>query len=163
MKLYEIKDDILKLLDILDSELPAEIKDQAEEWLDKLDSTFDEKAFNIARYIKNLEGESMAVKAEKDRLAKRQKALDAKAKGLKDYLSIMMNRLDKDKIKDDVFTIAMQNNPPSVDLVEQSKIPQEYWIEQEPVLDKKHLLADLKEEKEIPGCKLKVSRSVRIR
>ena len=163
MKLYEIKDDILKLLDIIENELPEDIIKEAEQWLDKLESSFDEKAFNIARYIKNLEAESLAFKTEKDRLARRQKALDNKAKGLKDYLSIMMNRLGKDKIKDDLFTLAMQNNPPSVDVIEQSKIPKEYWVEQDPVLDKKHLLKDLKEEKEIPGCSIKRTKSIRIR
>lgn len=163
MKLYEIKDTILKLLDIIESELPEEVTKEAEEWLDKMTDTFEEKAFNIARYCKNLEAEALACKNEKDRLAKRQKSLENKSKGLKKYLEIMMHRVGKDKIKDDIMTLAMQKNPPSVEVLEPSKVDNKYFIPQDPVLDKKALLKDLKEGKEIEGARLKQTESLRIR
>ena len=145
MKLYEIKDDILKLLDIIESELPEEIKEEAEKWLDTLTMNFEEKAFNIARYCKNLDAQALACKNEKDRLAKRQKAAENKSKGLKQYLEIMMNRIGKEKISDMEFTLAFQNNPPSVDILEPSKVDTCYDVEQERKLDKKKILSDLKE------------------
>ncbi|MFQ9546240.1 MAG: siphovirus Gp157 family protein, partial [Clostridium sp.] len=42
-------------------------------------------------------------------------------------------------------------------------IPEEYWIEQAPVLDKKTLLAALKAGEEIPGVSIKQTESLRIR
>jgi hypothetical protein len=68
-----------------------------------------------------------------------------------------------EKVKGELFTVAIQNNPQSVEVLDESKIPKDYFVEQPPKLKKHLLLASLKQGEEIAGVELKQSRSLRIR
>ena len=69
----------------------------------------------------------------------------------------------KNKFKGQLFSFSIQKNPPSLNVDDEKLIPEEYWIEQAPVLDKKTLLAALKSGEEIPGVSIKQTESLRIR
>lgn len=61
------------------------------------------------------------------------------------------------KLQLPTVTLSQVNNPPSVVVVEEKEVPEEYWVHPEPPaprLDKKTLLADLKSGKQIPGVLL---------
>ncbi|MDK9610246.1 siphovirus Gp157 family protein, partial [Staphylococcus pseudintermedius] len=55
------------------------------------------------------------------------------------------------------------NNPPSLDVTEESLIPKEYWVSQAPKLNKKDLLKDIKNGADIKGVEVKQTRSLRVR
>lgn len=74
-----------------------------------------------------------------------------------------MRAVDKLKFKTKLFSFNIQNNPPSVDITDEKLIPQEFFIDQAPKLDKKSLLAALKDGKEIEGATIKQTKSLRIR
>ena len=59
--------------------------------LDELQMARDQKLENIGLYIKNIESDAAAVKAEKDNMAARQKALENKADSLRKYLAYALN------------------------------------------------------------------------
>ena len=81
MNLYEIDQAIL---DCMDSET-GEVVDL--ESLESLNMEREKKIENIALFIKNLDAESAAIKAEEKSLSDRRKAKENKAARLKEYLS----------------------------------------------------------------------------
>lgn len=81
MTLYEID---RQIADLVDTET-GEITDF--DALDALNMQRETKIEGIALYIKNLTADAKAYKEEKEAFAERQKAAEAKAKRLKEYLS----------------------------------------------------------------------------
>ena len=79
--LYEISNEILNCVDMETGEVIDEGK------LSQLQMAFDDKVEGIALWIKDLLSDADAIKAEKDKLADRQRVCENKAKRLKDYLS----------------------------------------------------------------------------
>lgn len=97
MTLYEISESVLAAVNNLQiDEQTGEILDVSE--LDSLQAEFEEKAENIACYIKNLTAEADAMKAEEKALSERRKSAQNKADRLKRYLSDNMQKLGRDKI-----------------------------------------------------------------
>lgn len=74
-----------------------------------------------------------------------------------------MKATGKTKSKGQLFNLSIQKNPPSLNVEDEKLIPEEYWIEQAPVLDKKAMLVALKAGEEIPGVSIKQTESLRIR
>lgn len=98
-RLYEIDEAITSIIDMLeftvsetgeivDEELEQKISDRLKE----LTLAKDEKAANIAVYIKSLIGEAELLGKEKERLAKREKATLARADWLKRYLTAYLQK-----------------------------------------------------------------------
>ena len=67
------------------------------------------------------------------------------------------------RIKSELFTFNIQNNPPSLNVEDEMNIPFEYYIPQQPKLDKKELLNAIKNGLEIEGVSIKQGESLRIR
>ena len=107
--------------------------------------------------------EAEAIKAEEQRLYQRRKALDSSAARLKEYMQHEMQHAGLEKTKDAQFTVALQNNPPSVRVLDDTMIPPTYWIEQEPKLDKRRILDDLKAGGAVDGVEIEQGKSLRIR
>ena len=84
MTLFEIDDAILNFEFEVDDET-GEILNAQE--LDELKMAREDKIEGVGLWIKNLEAEAAAVKAEKDNMADRQKRLEKKADSLKGYLA----------------------------------------------------------------------------
>ncbi len=85
MKLYEIDSAILECIDIE----TGEIIDT--ERLDALQIERDAKIENVACWIKDLKAEAEAIKAEKQKLAERQKVAENKAESLKKWLAYALD------------------------------------------------------------------------
>ena len=52
--------------------------------------------------------------------------------------------MPRKKLKTDLHTFGIQKNAPSLQIVDESKIPAEYWKPQEPKLDSRTLLKEVK-------------------
>lgn len=130
--------------------------------MESIEDVIEDKLNSTAIIIKTLEAEAAALKTERDRLAKREKALTNNAKRLKDYAQDALIATGRDKIKGATFTLRMQNNPPSANILDNKLIPGHYLIEQEPAIDKRALLDDLKEGIAVDGAELRQGRSLRI-
>uniref|UniRef100_UPI0035A0FA56 siphovirus Gp157 family protein n=1 Tax=Jeotgalibaca porci TaxID=1868793 RepID=UPI0035A0FA56 len=137
---------------------------EAEKYLIDAEVDLSEKAENIAKWIKNLEAERDIFKKESDRLASKAKSLGNKADSLKRYLQDSLEVAGVDKVKGELFTVSVQNNPISLDLSTTEHIPDEFKRVPEPVVNKRELLKYIKETGEIfEGVEVKQTRSVRIR
>ena len=72
--------------------------------------------------------------------------------------------MEIDKVKTPLFTVALQNNPPSVNVIDEKLIPNDYRKTVTTTsISKKDLLEDLKQGLIIDGVELKQIKSLRIR
>lgn len=141
-KLYEIKNEFNELLLMADEQGLS--LDDIKDTIDGIEFEFEEKADSTAKMIRTLIADADAVKAEKDRLADREKALRNSADNLKKYLETMMLEVDKKKFKTKLFSFNIQKNAPSVKVEAEELLPKKYLIPQPDKVDKKQLLKDLK-------------------
>ena len=163
--IYNITGDILRLYDMIDNEeMPDEEFEEC--MLDTLESViveFEVKADGYGKLIRNLESDIEGIKKEKQRLEKKQKRAENIIKSLKDRILFCMDTAKLPEIKGDLFKWRVQNFgkqlPENIEDF-RSKIPEKYIIPQDPKIDKKSLLKDIKEENiEIDGVELKTPRS----
>lgn len=159
MKLYELTANYNQLLDLADSLDEATFRDT----LSAIEEAIEDKAENTAKLIRSVEADVEVLKAEEKRLADRRKALESKVSNTKAYLQEQLEIAGLDKVKRATITVSIQNNPPSLEVVDESLIPSHYIIPQPSKIDKKAILTALKEGLLIEGCSMKQSRSVRIK
>ena len=163
MKLYELSHEYQDIEDKLATVDNAEDAQSVTAMLDGVTAAIEDKLLAIARVVKNLDAEAEAIKAEQLRLEERRSALVNNVRRLKDYAQQHMEQSGIDRAKDDLFTVALQNSPPSVQVDNESVIPKDYWRYPAPSVDKRSILDALKSGEEIPGVSLRQSRSLRIR
>lgn len=164
MKLYELSDQYKIIADLLETDFAEGSEVQAlQSALDEIGDKMEEKLENIGKIIMMKKAESEAIKAEADRLAKREKRIQNDISNLKMYAEYHMEATGIDKVKTPLFSFSIQNNPQSVDVRTPEEIPKKYWLEQEPKLDKRAILEDLKAGQIVTGCGIMQSRGLRIR
>jgi hypothetical protein len=161
MKLYELSTQYAQLVDMLqsaDEEMQVAITDT----LDAIADSIEVKAESIAKMMQQIKAEKDVIDAEIDRLSERSSKLKKQAESLKQYLQDNMLRIGADKIKTPLFSFTMRNNAPSVNIVDESLIPQEY-IKLTPSIDKRAILERLKANETVEGCALQQTRSLMIK
>jgi hypothetical protein len=158
MKLYELAENYAAVLDLIDSGV-----DGLEDTLEALDGSFEEKIENCVKAWRGLLTDRDACKQEAFRLTERANAFDKKAEALKNYIEVMMRRAGKDKVKTPLYSLNIQNNRESVEEIDRSMIPPQFWKQPEPVLDKQAIKEALKANLPVPGAQLRQTQSLRIR
>lgn len=158
MNLYELSAAYQEVVEEIESG-----GDNLEDTLESLEDAIEDKAENYAKVMKNIEAQIEAIKNEEKRLADRRKSLESSVKRLKDSLYESMKLTETKRIKSELFTFNIQNNPPSLNIEKEDAIPFEYYIPQQPKLDKKELLNAIKNGLEIEGVSIKQGEGLRIR
>lgn len=156
MNLYELTEMYQNLLD-LDLE-----EEELQGHLKNIDDEIEVKAENIAKVLKDLEAESEAYKKEIERLSDKKKSTENRAKRLKEYLQMAMEEVDKKKFKTDLFSFNIQKNAPSLKILDESKIPENFY-KVERKLDKVEFKKAVKEGLYEEAAELVQSESLRIR
>jgi len=157
--LYDLTNQYQQLL-----ELESEIDEQTFiDTLQSIDEAIEDKAENLAKVIKEIESTVSVITNEISRLQSKKQALNNRVANLKTYLQGEMEKVNKTKVKGALFTVNIQNNPPSLKVENTDKIPKSFYIEQEPTLDKKALKEAVKNGEVIEGVALVQTQSVRIR
>ena len=157
--LYDLTNQYQQLL-----ELESEIDEQTFiDTLQSIDEAIEDKAENLAKVIKEMEATITTIANEVNRLQSKKQALNNRVSNLKTYLQGEMEKVNKTKIKGELFTVNIQNNPPSLRVDRTDNIPKDFFIEQEPTLDKKALKEAVKNGEVIEGVALVQTRSLRIR
>ena len=130
MKLYELSNQFAELFDSFEDinnytpedgeeipDLDAFRERMREAWFDTLsgiEAEFDVKAENIACYIKNMNAEIKALKAEEDALKRRRKAFENSVDRLKGYLLGSMNAIGRRKIDTPRACLSVRRNAESI-------------------------------------------------
>jgi len=156
--LYELTGKYHQLLDLSEDTDSTLFNDT----MDSITDAIDDKADGYAKVDKELAKDEKALKDEASRLSARAKSISNNRKILKQYLQEAMETTGKTKIKTNEFTIYIQNNPESLKLIDESKIPA-YLTKTDIVPDKTRIKELLKKGKDVPGAKLSASSSLRIR
>ncbi|PGS62679.1 ATPase [Bacillus cereus] len=160
MKLYELTSNFNQLQQMIEDGVdPEAVKDT----LQAIEEAFDEKIQGAALLVRNIDAQAEAIKVEEKRLADRRKAFENNVRGIKDYLYQQMVAVGKRRMKGTLATVGIQKNPTSLDIASDAVIPPEFMIPQEPKVDKKALLAAIKDGMQWDGITLKQGESVRIR
>lgn len=156
--LYELTGHLLQLQSLIES--GDEIHPDN---VEAMEDAIEEKLEGYGKLIRNIESDIDGFKNEEKRIADKRKSMENNVKRLKQHIEQSMIVTNNRKVKASLFTFAIQNNPPSVDVEDESMIPKGYFIEQAPTLNKKELLQDLKLGLEVPGAGIKQTESLRIR
>lgn len=148
-KLYKLTDRYIAIEGMLDSDIATREEIQAS--LDDIKEQIGDKVENIAKIVLSLKGSIEAIKAEEDRLATRKSGMMGKIEWLKNYLLTEMVSTSTLKVKRDLLTVAVADNPPSIEVVDLELIPAEYRrvIPETWHPDKKAMLEHFKETGEI--------------
>lgn len=137
--------------------------DLREAWFTSLtciEESFDDKAVQLALYIKSLSAEAEAIKAEKLALEKRQREANRRIERLTEYVKQNMQAICRDYIEDPRVKIVLKLNPASVvipnekEFIENSKQKFPELIRTKYEVDKTAVKNALKNGKDIPGASL---------
>lgn len=127
MKLYDIAE-IYENLENIDDEVAVAAA------MDAVDAALEEKLESTAKVIRNLEAEADGLEAEEKRLKARKTAVKNRIADIKGYVQGNLEAMGKDKVTSGIFKWSIQANAPSVNILDESLIPDDYWkIERKPM------------------------------
>jgi len=143
MRLYDLTMQYTDILSFLEDDADNE---NLQTMLDGLEDKIEEKVENTVKIIKSLESDSVGIDAEIKRLTSRKSALTNNIGYLKQNIETSLIMVGADKIKGNLFTVSLQNNPFKVNVIDEAWIPEYYYNipEVKPQLDKKRLAEDMK-------------------
>ena len=163
LKLYEIAQEYMQLCEIVED---TDVDEQVfEDTLAGIEAELEEKADAYAVILTNLDNDVEKIDKEIERLTKMKKTLKSRSDFLKRNLTNTMLLMDKKKFKTDIHSYSISKNAPSLNILDEAKIPEKYMVAQEPKLDRKALLSDVKANpEEFNGiAETKQTESLRIR
>ncbi len=127
MKLYDIAE-IYENLENIDDEVAVAAA------MDAVDAALEEKLESTAKVIRNLEAEADGLEVEEKRLKARKMAVKNRIADIKGYVQGNLEAMGKDKVTSGIFKWSIQANAPSVNILDESLIPDDYWkIERKPM------------------------------
>lgn len=164
MKLYQISDEYRNLMAQIE-EADGEISDEQKLLLDSLTEQGEQKIESIAMLIRELDAEAEALETESVRMANKSKAIENRVAWLKDYVKAEMRSMGTTGVDGKLLKIRIQNNPPSVNVVDETVLPESYIkVKEVRSIDRRAILDDYKASGECPsGCEITVGTSLRIR
>lgn len=166
VSLYQLSNTYVQALDFLtdpDLDLPIEAVNDT---LESLSGELEDKAVNVAKFLRNMEASAQAIKAAEAAMAKRRKALEEKTKWLKDYIKSNMEATGIRQIECPYFKLSIAKNPATLEVFDTEAIPDTYkHIEIVSVehIDKAAIKAALANGNPIPGARLTHSTRLAIR
>lgn len=129
--LYELDAKIVELLETgfemscIDAETGEIDETQLAVYLEQLQLDRKTKIDNIAVYVKNLEAEAVAIRAEEKKLKERREAKERKAERLKNYIKTSMMLQGETKFESARVSMALRNSKAVV--VDESKLESVYF------------------------------------
>lgn len=188
MKLYELSTDFSRLFDDFDvicsyepekndngdyvdddgnviNDITAYRQELQEAWFDTLDGIeqeFEDKAENVAAYIKSLKAEADDLKEEEAALNRRRKVKENQIDRLKDYLLHSMMTINRTKIDTPKAKLSIRNNAESVQFDDEEQFirlclargQDDYLRYKDPELNKTAVKKALQSGMEIDGARL---------
>lgn len=148
MKLYELSEQYQAMLDELEE---MEEEPTPEQWsaILSIEGDFDAKVIAYGKVIRTLEAQEEVVRGEIARLQKRAKSLSGRAFWLRTTLLSWLQNVGREKVKDAVLSVSIRSCPMSVEVQDESKVP-EAFVKVERHVSKSLILEHVKTTGEIP-------------
>lgn len=149
MSLYDVTNEIIDLLDLLAD--PDAEKEDIDKSLKLMQDQFETKFDGYMKALKNLEADEVVIKEEINRLKDRLESNKKSQENLKTAVMNSMIAIEKPKIKTALFSATVKKTNPSVVIVDEDEIPEEFYTTKtivERKLDKKLLKTHLTESEE---------------
>ena len=162
MKLYEMPREYERIYSTMTSDEESTDEEMLKA-LSEVDDSFRAKVENCAKMMSQLESTSQACAHEIERLIKRKRSHENKAKWLKAYVQECMLDMGMNHVDGDVFRVAIQKNPPSVVVEDEDSVPEKYFVQPPPKISKSAIKEAIDSGDEVPGCRLQQTQSLRVR
>ena len=175
MVLYQLARDFSELYDWLDAIDPeeeggGELLEAFLDTLEGLEGELNLKAENVALFIKSLDGDAAALRAEEQALQKRRRAKEQKAARLRAYLQHQLEAAGKKRVESPRVVVSLRKNPPSVLLENEAAVVAfgqanhaGFLVPQPPKVDKLQLKKALQSGLCVTGARLSSTQSLQIR
>ena len=157
--LYELTDDVLALMQMMEEDPENEV---IRDTLEALTGELDIKAEGYCKVIAEFKAREEALASAIDKLSQKKQSVSANIGRLKNALLAAMKATGKEKIRGDIFYLYIKNNAVSLDQVPE-KLPKKYLVPQDPKIDRKQLLADVKSGVKVKGVTTKITQSLIIK
>ncbi|GAA4321987.1 siphovirus Gp157 family protein [Pigmentiphaga soli] len=148
----EYRGDLEKLAEL---DLPDDV---IADTLESLGGELEVKAQNVVAFSRHLEKLAESIKEAEAEMAKRRKAVEARAERIKAYVLQAMQDNRIQKIECPWFVLSIAKNPPAVEIEDERMVPKDYFTSPPPPppqIDKKLILQALKDGYDVPGAKLR--------
>jgi hypothetical protein len=89
-----------------------------------------------------------------EKFTARKERLQERVANMRTALTVAMEQAGRKKIEHPAVTLSLRASAPSVVVTDEAAIPSRFWAPSEPRLDKRALLAALKEKETVPGAML---------
>ena len=161
MQLYKLADNYMTLMQMLEDNATDAIVDT----LESIEGELSDKAENIAKISNMASYEVSSIEQEIKRLQDKKRVIENGQDRLRQYLKSQMERISKDKIKTDLYTISIRKNPPRLILDDETKIPAEFLtlIPERYEVQKDKVKECLKSGEFVPGAHLESGSSLQIK
>jgi tRNA(Ile)-lysidine synthase TilS/MesJ len=166
VSLYELTNELLQLQYMLEecNEEDEITEDMIKDTIEALEGDLEYKMQGCAIVRQNLKNDYEAIDKEIKRLSKIANSLKNNIKRVENAMQDSMVVLNQRKVKTKLFNIYIQNNPPSLSIdAPIDNIPKEYLIEQEPKINKKQIMQDIKDGVDINFAHVEQGESIRIK
>ena len=174
MSLYQLADAYETLYEQIDAVDPLEENGEAllqgiMDTLEGIEGELNEKAEHVALFVKSLEYDAAAIRAEEWRLQERRKAKEQKISRLKTYLQEQLLRVGKKKLETPRAVIRIRQNAEAVHIDDEQALlafgtanHADYLTPQPPKLDKQKLKKAMQAGLCVTGAHLERSTSLQI-
>lgn len=165
--IYELTDEFRTIWTLMED---GEISDEV--LAEVFQCTKDELAIKLegyCKFIKNVEGDIEALKNEEKRLHERRQSLENTVERAKVAMQAAMDAAGERSLACGTFKVGVQKNPPKIVIDDPyiENIPERYLIAQDPTINKKLMLEDLKNGGSVPELEgiahVEQGESIRIR
>lgn len=161
--LYDIRKDFEEIKTFIEEQY-GEVDDNLFDELMQKESDLIRKTQSYVYVINKIKKNKEYRKELKKRLSELDKQDDNLIEFLIGNLMFTMKKLELDKIETPVYKVRIQKNPPSVSIIDENKIPDKYKERIiQTKIDKKAILKDVKDGKEIEGVEITQSEGIRIK
>ena len=164
MKLYELSDVYTSALDLFTDPEQDFNADLIADTLESIELSFDDKVIQTACVIKSMQAEAEAIKAAIAPMLARQKSIEKRADSIKEYLLHNMQQVGKKQVKSAYLNVNMQASPPSLNVFDESQIPDNFKHEVVSVVtDKARIKSLLVAGESVAGCEIVQGQHLRIK
>lgn len=158
MTLYEMTANAIYLYDLLSN---GDIDEQTvNDSLEGMDVAG--KLEDYCKVIRQFEADAAVYKAEKDRLAAKQKKAEEAVERLEAAVLNYMSATNTEKVKCGVFDVKVKQSK-AANIVNADEISPEYMIQQPPKIDRAAIRKALMSGKAVDGAELKINYSINIK